>query len=196
MDTVFISLICLWPLNWVPRDWTICDGRLLDVNQNMALFSLISNIYGGDGHNNFAIPDLRGRVPVGAGHAPGTSYYNLGQKSGMEYISLQAAQMPSHSHGASFNSGSVTIKASSDSGTEKVPGTNNASTLAASDQGRDPASNIYNSETPSVDLNVDPSFEGAVTIDNAGGGQAHYNVQPFTCVNYMIALEGLYPPRS
>ena len=196
MDTPFLSLICLWPIQWAPRFWSICDGHMIAITQNTALYSLLGTNYGGDGRTNFGIPDFRGRAPVGAGHGPVTGYYQLGQMGGYESVPLSLAQLPIHSHASTFNPSSVSLKASPVAGTEKVPGTNNATTLAASDLGRGDASNIYNSETPTVDLNMDASFEGAVTVENSGTGQAHNNMQPYTSVNYIIALEGIYPSRN
>ena len=192
----FISLICLWGPNFAPKDWAFCAGGILQISQNQSLFALIGATYGGDGRTSMGLPDFRGRVPVGAGQSPGTSYYVLGKMGGTEFVSLSMAEMPIHNHATQFDPTAVTLKASPVAGTEKVPGTNNATTLAASDQGRSDASNIYNSEEPTVDLNMDASFGGAVTVLNAGGGQSHYNVQPYTVVNYIIALKGIFPSRS
>ena len=195
MET-FLSLICLWPVSWAPKFWALCNGALLDINQNTALYSLLGTNYGGNDVSNFGIPDFRGRVPVGAGHGPLTSNYILGQMGGYEDITLASSQLPVHTHAATFNPTSVTLKASPVAGTEKVPGTNDATTLAASDQGRSDASNIYNAEEPTVDLNMDASFAGTVIVADAGASQAHDNIQPYTTVNYIIALEGIYPSRS
>ncbi len=192
----FISLICLWAPNFAPAQWAFCAGGILSISENQSLFSLIGSTYGGDGRTTMGLPDFRGRVPVGAGQSPGTGHYTLGQMGGAEYVSLVTAQIPVHNHAATFNPSAVTIKASPVAGTEKVPGTNNATTLAASDQGRSDASNIYNVEAPTVNLNMDASFDGAVTVEQAGGGQAHYNMQPYTAVNYIIALQGIYPSRN
>ena len=192
----FISLICLWGPNFAPKDWAFCDGSILPIAQNQSLFALIGCTYGGDCRTTMGLPDFRGRVPVGAGQSPGTSHYVLGQMGGMEHISLTTAEIPVHNHAATFNPSAVTLKASPVAGTEKVPGTNNATTLAASDLGRADASNIYNAETPTVNLNMEASFEGAVTVEQAGGGQAHYNMQPYTVVNYIIALQGIFPSRN
>ena len=115
---------------------------------------------------------------------------------GYEEVPLSLSQLSVHSHAATFNPSAVTIKASPVAGTEKVPGTNNATTLAASDQGRADASNIYNAETPTIGLNMDASFDGAVAVANSGAGQAHSNMQPFTSVNNIIALEGIFPSRN
>lgn len=192
----FISLICLWAPNFAPRDWAYCAGSILPISQNQALFALIGSTYGGDGRTTMGLPDFRGRVPVGAGQSPGTGHYPLGQMGGAEHVSLTLAQMPVHNHAATFSPSAVIIKASPVAGTQKVPGISGATTLAASDQGRSDASNIYNAEAPTVNLNMDASFDGTVTVEQAGGGQTHYNMQPFIAVNYIIALQGIFPSRN
>ena len=171
----FISMICVWPLDWAPRKWANCWGQLLQISQNSTLYALIGNTYGGNGTTDFALPDLRGRVPIGYGHGPNLTSYGLGQIGGYEMINLSVNQVPAHP-----------VKASAVGGTETVPGENNATTIAASSAGRATASNIYNDQTPTVTLNT----------GSQGSSQPHENRQPFLAVNYIIALDGLFPSRN
>ena len=195
----FMAMIMLWGPNWAPQSWALCQGQLIAVNQNPALYSLLGTMYGGDGVQTFALPDFQGRVPVGAGRGPGLSPYVCGQKGGTESITLNATQMPSHNHGATFTpSGSVSVKASPAYATESIPGTNGATTLAATGAARTAGTPIYNNQDPTVEMNIgnSGSIGGSVTVGATGGSMAHENRQPFTVVSVIICLEGLYPPRS
>lgn len=163
MAEPFLSEIRLMSFSFAPQGWALCNGQLLPINQNQALFSLLGTTFGGDGRVNFALPDFRGRVPihVGSGHT-------LGERSGEEAHTLSIAEMPTHSH---------TLRASSSStGTVAVP-TNNF--LA-------PVSNTYGSATNLVAMA--PS-----SIANVGGSQAHLNMQPFLTISFCIALQGIFP---
>ena len=174
MDS-FLSMICVWPLNWAPRLWAMCSGTLISIADNQALYSLLGTTYGGDGRINFALPDLRGRVPIGFGQGTGLSNYFLGQAGGFEIITLSMNQVPAHP-----------VKASAVDGAETVPGENNATTIAASSAGRATASNIYNDQAPTISLNT----------GSQGDTQPHENRQPFLAVNYIISMQGLYPSRN
>lgn len=170
----FIAEIKLFAGNFAPLGWAFCEGQLLPINQNQALFSLLGTNYGGDGRTTFALPDLRGRVSVHPGAGPGLSQYRLGEKGGAETITLTAQQMPAHSH---------SLNANTENGdTSDTPGSSLADT-----RGRD------NDYMKSGAVNTAMS---ASSIGSAGDGQAHENRQPYLAINYIIALQGIFPSRS
>jgi microcystin-dependent protein len=175
MAEPFIAEIRMWALNFAPRGWAFCDGSLLPISQNTALFSLIGTIYGGDGRTTTALPDLRGRAPMGTGNGPGLTPRQLGQKTGAETATLTSAQLPQHAHG---------MRASSNSADLGAPTPNRS--LARSSGGfayqQDAASNL-------VDLAPE-------AVPNQGGNQPHNNMMPYLTINFCIALQGLYPSRS
>lgn len=168
----FIAQIMLFGGNFAPRGWAFCDGQLLPIANYSALFSLIGNTYGGDGRTTFALPDLRGRVPCHAGSGPGLTPRQAGQRFGEEHVTLVEAQMPNHGH-AFMTSATGTPGGRSQTGGSLGP------------------SEIYvpASENPTIQMNP-------ASIGRAGGGQAHDNMQPTLCINYIIALEGIFPSRS
>lgn len=161
--------------NFAPRSWALCDGQLLAVSQNDALFSLLGTIYGGDGRTTFGLPDLRGRLPMHTGTGPGLSPRNMGQKLGSERVSVSASQVPSHNHD---------MRASTTPGTQNIP----AGGLLASS----PGVRIYRPEPPLAGNNLASAAIGP----SAGGSQSHNNLMPFLCVNFIIALFGIYPSRN
>lgn len=172
MSEPFVGEIRIFAGNYAPRGWAFCDGQLLAVSQNDALFSLLGTIYGGDGRTTFGLPDLRGRVPIHAGTGPGLSPRRLGTKSGTEEETLTVNQLPSHTH---------QLHATSDLGTDRnVSGRTVARTTAP---------DIYGTIGPFPEMNT-----GAVELK--GGSQSHFNLQPFLCVNFIIALYGIYPSRQ
>jgi len=187
----FLSMIMLWPCNFAPVGWAFCAGQLLPIAQNSALFSLLGTTYGGNGTSTFALPDLRGRVPVGAGQGPGLSNYTLGEVSGTENVTLLINQMPAHAHTVSLT---LSISASNAQATNNTPGANN-SLAAAYDLGNANSIAAYNTSAPNTPLNIGGnSLNGNTGI--AGGSQPHSNMQPFLSINYCIALQGIYPSRS
>lgn len=171
MSEPFVGEIRMFAGNFAPRGWAFCDGQLLAVSQNDALFSLLGTIYGGDGRTTFALPDMRGRLPVHAGTGPGLSPVRLGEKSGLESVTLTVNQLPPHSHPA---------VCSSDLAVEANPG------------------GVVPADTTSLDLyssgGVTDSLSSAAT-DAVGGSRSHTNLMPFTCVHFIIALFGIYPSR-
>lgn len=172
MSEPFIGEIRMFAGNFAPQGWAFCDGQLLAVSQNDALFSLLGTIYGGDGSTTFGLPDLRGRIPIHAGDGPGLSPRRLGAKGGAEKITLTVNQLPSHSHQP---------RATDDANTNLDP--------VGKVTGH-PVQNIYRSPANNnVNLNA-----GAVT--NVGGSQSHTNMMPFLCVHFIIALFGVYPSRD
>ena len=171
MSEPFVGEIRMFAGNFAPRGWAFCDGQLLAVSQNDALFSLLGTIYGGDGRTTFGLPDLRGRIPIHAGHGPGLSERRLGAKGGAETVTLTVNQMPSHTHA---------MQASTGLAQDSTP------------QGRVLA------RTTGVDLYIgDPALENmnSESITNVGGSRSHTNLMPFLCVHFIIALVGIYPSR-
>jgi microcystin-dependent protein len=164
MAEPFLSEIRLFSFEFAPRSWALCNGQLLPINQNQALFSLLGTTFGGDGRVNFALPDLRGRTPihVGSGHT-------LGERGGEQAHTLSIAELPTHTHNA--NASSATASAT-------IP--NNTLVLAQS------GFEIYRSPT-----NLGAMSPG--TVANVGGSQAHLNMQPFLVLNFCIALQGIFP---
>jgi microcystin-dependent protein len=172
MSEPFVGEIRMFGFNFAPQGWAQCNGQLLPIAQNTALFSLLGTTYGGDGRTNFALPDMRSRVPVGQGQGAGLSSYAEGQAGGAETVTLTAAQMPGHTH---------PVKASGSPADSDQP---EGRALAR------PASHIYTAEpdTRTV-MNAD-------MLGDAGSSQPHGNIQPYLAVNFCIALNGIYPPRS
>ena len=175
----FVGQITLFPFFFAPRGWALCEGQLLPISQNAALFSLLGINYGGNGTSNFALPDLRGRVPIGQGQAPGGSDYVIGSMQGEEAVTLLASQAPSHSH--PFQA--VAAQATTNAPNGALPAEGHGS-----GRGAFPV-NIYAPPQTRV-----PLASGQVAP--AGGGQPHNNLQPYLTLNWCIALQGIYPPRS
>ncbi len=172
--------------NFAPRAWAFCDGQLLPISQNSALFSILGTTYGGDGRTTFALPDLRGRAALHPGHGPGLSAYRLGQKGGVETVTLNETQIPSHTHGADAQLQFAT-PATSQPATSTAPSPNvrpGTTQMPAYSQG--PANTTL---APGV-------ITGTVNVGNAGGNQSHENRQPFLALNYIICMQGVFPSRS
>lgn len=169
----FIGQVMLFGGNFAPRGWATCDGQLLAIASYSALFSILGTTYGGDGRTTFGLPDLRGRVPVHPGHGPGLSSRALGQRFGGESVQLTEAQMPSHSHGVRCLS------------TQGSTGTPSGNYLGGDRSGAD---DLY---APSQDAAMNAGM-----IAPSGSSAPHDNMQPSLCVNYIIALQGIFPSRS
>lgn len=176
----FIAEIKMFGGNFAPRGYALCDGQLLAISTNTALFSLIGTTYGGDGRTTFALPDLRGRVAIHPGNGPGLSSYSLGQKGGQEQVALTANQMPSHTHTVTAALKGTTVAGNNDS-----PAGNTLALKARSSN--------YSTTAPAVDMQA-----GSVTATaaNSGGSQAHENRMPYLGVNHIIALIGIFPSRN
>lgn len=170
MSEPFIAEIRIFAGNFAPRSWAFCDGQLLPVSQNTALFSLIGTTYGGDGRSTTALPDMQGRAPMHPGRGPGLTARRLGERGGTQTETLSEAQMPNHSH---------TLMATGEDGNSVNPA--NQSLSAGTD--------MYHGATNLTDM-------AARSLPNTGGSQAHNNVQPMLAMNFIIALQGLYPSRS
>lgn len=169
--TAFLGEIMLVPYNFAPRGWAFCQGQILPIAQNTALFSLLGTTYGGNGTTTFALPDLRGRCAVSSGQGPGLSPYSLGEVTGTESVTLTTTQIPLHSH---------IVNAVDDDATSSLPDGHSLATIT-------PAG--YSSATPNTTM--DPRM-----IQSAGGNQPHENLQPLLALNYCIALQGIYPSRN
>jgi microcystin-dependent protein len=159
--------------NFAPRGWAFCDGQLLAISSNSALFSILGTTYGGDGRVTFGLPDLRGRAPIHAGgsQGPGLSRRRLGEKGGSENVTLAVQQLPPHNH---------KLKADEAVANQVTPEGN---VLASKNRTK-----LYSDGPANKDM-------GASSIGNAGGGQAHPNMQPYLGINYIICLQGIYPSR-
>lgn len=176
MSEPFIAEIRIFAGNFAPRGWAFCGGQLLPVSQNTALFSLIGTTYGGDGRTTTVLPNLKGRAPMHPGRGPGLTSRRLGQRGGVETVTLSEAQIPNHRHDLRGM-------------TSGLSGVGNS---------LNPANGAFavttgNSYQSSTSNNV---AMASGTLPNAGGSQAHNNLQPFLTMNFIIALQGLYPSRS
>ena len=176
----FIASILLFAANFAPRNWALCQGQIYSIPQNTALFSLIGVTYGGNGQTTFALPDLQGRTPIGAGAGRGLTPRTLGEQGGTEMHTLNTAELPSHAH-------TVTIPAITSNGTTSMPAANTF--LAAVVDGRGIAVNAYTTGVPNV------ASDGGAT-SNVGGNQSHNNMQPYLALNYIICTQGIFPSRN
>jgi microcystin-dependent protein len=198
MAEPFISQITIFGCNFAPRGWAMCDGQLLAISQNTALFSLLGTTYGGDGRSTFALPDLRGRAPIHEGHGAGLSDHRLGARGGSEFHNLTVNQMPSHNHSAALTSGSVSLQATTEVGDSATPRTNDFLATPSDLPGQDQPEHIYKAgPAPESLVNLGGvSTSGGVTVNHNGGGQAFGLHSPFLVLNFCIAMQGLFPSRS
>lgn len=177
--------IVMFGANFAPRAWAYCDGQILPINSNQSLYSLLGTTYGGDGRTSFALPDLRGRVPVSQGTGPGLNTVNLGEKGGSETNTLNRNNLPVHNHTAT------------------------AAMHVYNSQGRDPSpkNNVLSNQRPANPVADTPERFGTsggsdtanavtVTVNNAGSQQAINNIQPILALHYIICLQGLFPSRN
>jgi microcystin-dependent protein len=182
MSEPFIAEIKIFAGNFAPRGWAFCDGQLLPIAENTALFSLIGTTYGGDGRITTALPNLQGRAPMHPGRGPGLTSRKLGQKVGTETVTLNEAQIPSHTHEPWQNGGAVP--------TSPDPVNRWPSRHVDAGSSSTPVEQVYK-QNPTLDATFNPA-----QLATAGGSQAHMNIQPFLALNYIIALVGVYPSRS
>ena len=176
----FIGQIIMFGGNFAPRGWAFCEGQLLPIQNHTALFSILGTIYGGDGRTTFGLPDLRGRVPIHPGQGQGLTEKRLGAKGGQEQVALTAAQVPAHKH-----KGTGTILVDDTKADDSNPKGNVLSVLSK-------GAKAYSSNPNTTMKNDCVKFD----TDSVGGSQAHQNMQPFQAVNFIIALEGIFPSRS
>jgi microcystin-dependent protein len=170
----FVAEIRIFPFNFAPKGWAWCDGQLMPLSQNTALFSLVGTIYGGDGKSTFALPDLQGSAPMHPGQGPGLSQHDLGESGGSETVTLLQSEIPAHSHA---------ISASAGDGVQTSP---NQQKLA---QGV--GINAYAPAAGAPLIQLNPS---ALTPD--GGDQPHNNMMPYLTYYFCIAMQGVFPPRN
>jgi microcystin-dependent protein len=172
MADPFVAEIRIFPFNFAPRGWAWCDGQLLPLSQNTALFSLLGTTYGGNGKSNFALPNLQGRAPMHPGQGPGLSLHDLGETGGQETVSLLESEIPAHAHQLR----AALVPADS-------PNPTGAFTAA-------PASdNLYGAVANVVSMAPE-------SLAPAGGDQPHNNLQPYLTFYFCIALQGVFPPRG
>jgi microcystin-dependent protein len=178
MATPFLGQIQIVGFNFAPTGWATCDGQLLPINQNTALFSILGTTYGGDGRVTFGLPNLRDRTPLGAGGGPGLSFYVLGQVDGSENVTLVAGQMPAHTHGLVGDAGV------SGSGTPT-----GAEVFGVTKGAKPGAVNVYGPAANTAAM--DP-----IALSTVGGSQPHNNRQPYLGVLFIIAMQGIFPSRN
>ncbi|MDQ2784525.1 MAG: tail fiber protein [Chloroflexota bacterium] len=170
----FVAEIRIFPFNFPPKGWAFCNGQILPISQNTALFSLLGTTYGGDGKSNFALPDMQGNAPMHPGQGPGLSLHDLGETGGSETVTLLESEMTAHTH---------TQMASNQPGEDPTP-VNEA-------LGRSVGASLYQNVTNQNIVQLTPN-----ALPPAGGDQPHNNLQPYLTLNFCIALQGVYPPRT
>ena len=174
MADPFVAEIRIFPFNFAPKGWAFCNGQLIAISQNTALFSLLGTTYGGDGKSTFALPNLQGSAPMHPGQGPGLSLHDLGEMNGSETVTLLESEIPAHPH---------TLMAGADPANAQIP--NSQVSLARSSGG-----SAYNpTGTGLVQMN-------SLALGLAGSGQPHNNMQPYLTVNFCIALQGVFPARG
>ncbi|MGH2553960.1 MAG: phage tail protein [Chitinophagaceae bacterium] len=173
----FIGEIIIAGFNFAPKGYAFCNGQLLSIAQNTALFSILGTTYGGDGKTNFGMPNLQGRASNSFGQGPGLSSYSLGQASGQETVTLSSLEMASHNHAVNSNNGD---------GTSSSPANN-----FFAGPGADRDLFWYNAATTGTTANMN-----SAAIGMTGAGAAHNNLMPYQVVNYCIAIQGIYPSRN
>jgi microcystin-dependent protein len=175
MADPFVAEIRIFPFNFAPKGWAFCDGQLLPLSQNTALFSLLGTTYGGDGKSNFALPDMQGNAPMHPGQGPGLSLHDLGETGGSETVTLLESEIPAHAHAMRGHNGDQ-----------------------ADHQSPSPQTSIAQSAQGNAYLNTNQGLVplSDVILAPAGGDQPHNNMQPYLTLNFCIALQGVFPPRT
>ncbi|HYC92386.1 MAG TPA: tail fiber protein [Thermoanaerobaculia bacterium] len=173
MADPFVAEIRIFPFNFAPKGWAWCDGQLLPLSQNTALFSLLGTTYGGNGKSNFALPDLQGRAPMHPGQGPGLSLHDLGETGGSETVSLLESEIPAHSHAM------------------RAATQDNADVNLVT-----PTASFAGSTGGTIYQTTSNTQMSANTLAPAGGDQPHNNLQPYLTFYFCIALQGVFPPRG
>jgi len=179
----FVGEINIFPFNFAPKGYATCMGQIIPISQNTALFSVLGTFYGGNGQSNFALPDLQGRMPVGAGQGPGLSNYDLGESGGAEAVTLFQSEIPAHNHTLTPGVAPGTVQ----SPAVVPPATPGASWSTAGSQR--PVPNLYQTSTPNVSMHPQ-------ALQIVGGSQPHNNRMPYLTLNFCIAMQGVFPPRG
>ena len=169
----FVAEIRIFPFNFAPKGWAFCDGQILPLSQNTALFSLLGTTYGGDGRSNFALPNLQGSAPMHPGQGPGLSLHDLGETGGSDTVSLLESEIPAHSHD---------LKAQGGTGTKSTPANNSFARTSGATPYLPPAGAVL---VPMSDQVISPT----------GGSLPHNNLMPYLTLSFCIALQGVFPPR-
>jgi len=169
----FLAEIRIFPFNFAPKGWAFCDGQILPLSQNTALFSLLGTTYGGDGKSNFALPNMQGNAPMHPGQGPGLSLHDLGETGGSDTVTLLESEIPSHSHGFVCSNADATAQS--------------------------PAANKFAGGVGGIAMYATPGALSQLSdnaLTPAGGDQPHNNMQPYLTLNFCIALQGVFPPRT
>ena len=174
MADPFVAEIRIFPFNFAPKGWAWCNGQLMPISQNTALFSLLGTTYGGDGKSTFALPDLMGRAPMHPGQGPGLSLHDLGEMGGSETVTLLQSEIPAHSH---------TLRANNTNGDSPSPGGNSLA--------RSGTSNTYQQNSSASLVGMAPE-----SLPPAGGSAPHNNMMPYLTFYFNLALQGVFPPRT
>ncbi|MGO4834289.1 phage tail protein, partial [Rhizobiaceae sp. 2RAB30] len=182
MSSPFVAEIRIFPYNFAPRGWALCNGQLMPISQNTALFSLLGTIYGGDGKTTFGLPNLGNSVAIGQGQGPGLSDYILGQVGGEPNVTLITQEIPSHNHGLNCTSTVGTANASDGAQLAKGQKGNFQSGITQIQ--------LYSTNAPTTTLNP------ATAVGTAGSTAPHNNMMPYLTLNYCIALQGVFPARG
>lgn len=218
-----IGSVFPWPMAWAPRGFALCEGQLLPIRSNTPLFSIIGTTYGGDGTTTFALPDMRGSVALGVGQGPGLTSYVPGEDGGDTNVTLLTSEMPMHAHTLNtiavpvttapagtipnINTGATaSLSVGTNSGTSTTPGGSNVPAIAPSLSSMPSENDIYGASDGSASINVNVNINPAQslvisqaaskangTLNIAGSSLPHNNMQPYVVVNYIIALEGIFP---
>ena len=170
----FVAEIRIFPFNFAPRGWAFCNGQILPISQNTALFSLLGTTYGGNGQSNFALPDLQGRAPMHPGQGPGLSLHDLGETGGSDTVTLLQSEIPVHNHGLMAQS---------------IP-LGGASNPASNSFNRPASGNLYSASNTNLVQLADQA------LTPTGGSLPHNNLMPYLTMNFNIALQGVFPPRQ
>jgi microcystin-dependent protein len=178
MTDQFVAEIRVFPFNFAPQGWAMCNGQIISISQNTALFSLLGTNYGGNGLSTFGLPNFQGTVPISQGQGPGLSPYFVGEQAGTASVTLLQGQMPAHSHGVQAEDPAI------QAADQSAPASN--FTLAQSTGG-----NAYRPNASTQPVTMNPNM-----IPLQGGGGPHNNLQPYLTLNFCIALSGIFPPRS
>src|SRR4051794_33812504 len=175
MSDPFVAEIRIFPFNFAPKGWALCNGQLMPISQNTALFSLLGTTYGGDGKSTFALPDLQGSAPMQQGQGPGLSLRDLGEISGEQAVTLLQTEMPAHAHTAQGAAGAGLADPTSNVWASGAKG----------------FGNVYSPSAQATNVPMSPA-----ALSFTGGGQPHNNMMPYLGLTFIIALQGVFPPRS
>jgi microcystin-dependent protein len=189
MDPMMASIM-MFGGTFAPRQWAFCQGQLLAISSNTALFSLLGTTWGGDGRTTFALPNMSSRGPIGTGQGPGLRLRREGQTGGQESVTLTQLEMPVHNHSAAAQGGGLTVQ-----NADANQGSPNSSSYIGKPVSGSGGVGLYTNSTGNP-VTINGGSAPNVTIGNAGGGQSHENMQPFLAVPFIIAMQGIFPSRN